>query len=126
MQSYRALKDGPDPAVLPEPEGVSVVRLQSPLRALAPLLTQQLGTPTIYRRELRAHLDAISTVICVFLDWNESRRAFAQRLRGLGAGVKIVVVRNGPCSLDPALDEDSVGIVRVLTSSALAEGLGEL
>lgn len=34
------------------------MRLQSALGAVAPLLTQQIGSPTAYRRQLRAHLDA--------------------------------------------------------------------
>ena len=75
---------------------------------------------------LREHLDSISTVVCVFLDWNATRRSFAHELRNLGAGMKIIIVRDAPCSLDPNPDEGRLGPIRVLTSAQVAAGLGEL
>ncbi len=58
LEAYRALQEGPDPTGPPEPDGINVVRLRSPIGAVAPILSHQLGTPTAYRRKLRAHLDA--------------------------------------------------------------------
>jgi uncharacterized protein (DUF58 family) len=46
----------------------------------------------------------ISTVICVFLDWNDGRRAFVDRLRMQGAAVKVILVRNDSPTM-PAIDE---------------------
>lgn len=54
--------------------------------------------------ELMFYLARISSVICVFLDWNETRRAFAHRLEQEGVGLKCVVLSDTPCALDPAAD----------------------
>lgn len=54
---------------------------------------------------LEANLEQISSVVCLFLDWDEARRDFADALAQGGAAVKIVVVRDsessGPLSLAP-------------------------
>lgn len=54
---------------------------------------------------LDANLEGVSSVVCVFLDWDETRRALAWGLAQGGAAVKIVVVRdlesNGPLTLAP-------------------------
>ena len=51
--------------------------------------------------ELHENLTKISTILCIFMDWNEARQAFVQRLRREGAGVRVFVVRDTPCTLDP-------------------------
>lgn len=54
---------------------------------------------------LDANLEAISSVVCLFLDWDEARRAMAHGIAQGGAAVKIIVVRDiessGPLTLDP-------------------------
>lgn len=52
--------------------------------------------------ELCENLSAISAVFCIFLDWDESRRAFAETLRRQGVGLRVLVVRSAACTLDPA------------------------
>jgi uncharacterized protein (DUF58 family) len=56
--------------------------------------------------EISQNLEQISSVVCLFLDWDEERRAFATRMLENGAAVKIIVVRDrvsrGAPSLDPA------------------------
>lgn len=76
--------------------------------------------------ELREHLDSISSVACVFLDWNETRRNFVHNLRDRGAGVKVVIVRSEPCTLDPRQDEDRLGPIRIVSPGEVDAGLGEL
>lgn len=71
--------------------------------------------------ELMNNLSRISTVICVLLDWNETRRKFVRMLREQGVGLKVLVVNDGRCALDPHADG-----VRVITTKELREGLGEL
>ncbi|HYF51844.1 MAG TPA: DUF58 domain-containing protein [Planctomycetota bacterium] len=71
--------------------------------------------------ELMNNLSRISTVICVLLDWTSSRRRFVQSLREQGVGLKVIVVNDGRCELDPAADG-----VRVITNGELRSGLGEL
>ena len=52
---------------------------------------------------IEANLEQITSVICLFLDWDESRRAFAELLQSGGGAVKIIVLRdektNGPTTL---------------------------
>ncbi len=68
--------------------------------------------------ELMENLSRISTVVCVFLDWDDSRRAFADGLRRQGVGVKAVIVRSGACTLDPAPDSGWLGGATVLDGAA--------
>ena len=75
--------------------------------------------------ELRDNLESISTVCCVFMDWDEARQRFAHTLRDLGVGVKVIIVRNGPCTVDPYSDEARLGTIHVANSAAVAAGIGE-
>ncbi len=76
--------------------------------------------------ELRENLESISTVVCIFMDWNETRRKFAHNLKDLGAAVKVIVVRNTQCTLDPYADEQRLGSSHVIGSAAVAAGIGEI
>ena len=51
---------------------------------------------------LGANLERTACVVCLFLDWDEARRAFAQTLAAAGAALKVVVVRDEPPTLDPS------------------------
>ncbi|MCW8130930.1 MAG: DUF58 domain-containing protein [Planctomycetota bacterium] len=73
--------------------------------------------------ELMEHLSQISAIVAVFLDWNETRRAFVQNLRRQGVAVKVIVVHDGPCALDPANEDQRV---TVLSSADLRRGVEEL
>jgi hypothetical protein len=46
-------------------------------------------------------MERLSTVICVFLDWNEIRRQFVENLRACGTAVKVIILRDNACSMDP-------------------------
>lgn len=59
--------------------------------------------------QLAELLERLSTVICVFLDWNETRRAFVENLRGSGVAVKVIILRDGPCALSPDADVSMLG-----------------
>lgn len=77
--------------------------------------------------QLEEDLPQLTSVVCVFLDWNETRRAFADRLRSRGCGVKVVVARTGPTTLDPAADPHfGDGGVTVIDAEAFAVGVEEL
>ncbi len=71
--------------------------------------------------ELMNNLSRLSTVICVFLDWNETRRQFVRTLTEQGVGIKVLVVSDVRCALDPAADG-----VRVISSADFATGIAEL
>ncbi len=76
--------------------------------------------------EIMENLARITTVICVFLDWNEARRAFVHRLAQNGAGVKVVIVRDGACTLSPLADSEIVGQIPVLSNADVDRGIEEL
>lgn len=76
--------------------------------------------------EILENLTQITTVLCVFLDWDETRRALAMRLQSEGAGVKVWVVRDLPCSRDPSADQGLLGELILLTASDFAAGVTEL
>ncbi len=76
--------------------------------------------------EIMESLSRITTVICVFLDWNDTRRAFVHRLAQNGAGVKVVIVREGDCALSPIADSDVIGPIPVLSNADVQRGIEEL
>jgi uncharacterized protein (DUF58 family) len=78
---------------------------------------------TVIEPQLVEHLSKITAVICVFLDWNEIRRDFVQNLRNQGAGVKVVIVRDSECTLDPHADGE---VVPVISKSVFDNGIEEL
>lgn len=53
-------------------------------------------------------LSRISTVICVFLDWNDARHAFVERMRMQGAAVKVIILRDGACTLPQPSDAEVI------------------
>jgi uncharacterized protein (DUF58 family) len=89
----------------------------------APITTDTLST---LLPQLEEDLPQLTSVVCLFLDWNDSRRAFAESLRERGAGVKVVVVRSGPLTLDPANDPDFEHAVVVIDEAAYAQGVQSL
>ncbi len=46
--------------------------------------------------EIAELLSRISTVICVFLDWNPVRQAFVHRIHSQGVAVKVIILRDEP------------------------------
>ena len=71
---------------------------------------------------LSEHLSLLTSIVCVFTDWSESRRGFVHRLASEGAGVKVIVVRDAPCSL-PLTSEDMVSPIVHVTSAECARGV---
>jgi len=72
------------------------------------------------------NLSKITTVICVFLDWNSTRQAFVDRLAQSGAGVKVIVVRDGECTDDPTSAVSVAGHVPVIGRVEFLQGIEEL
>lgn len=57
VDAYLALHDGAEPIPRDDGDGVEVIRLRSSAGILSPLLTQQLGGPTLHRRHYREILN---------------------------------------------------------------------
>ncbi|MCA8921657.1 MAG: DUF58 domain-containing protein [Planctomycetes bacterium] len=85
---------------------------QSPFGVLGPRLLDEV-------REL-------STCVLVLLDWDAERVAFAQTLLDLGVELKVVVVREGPPTLDPASFGGRSGPPRVLSPAEVNAGVRTL
>jgi hypothetical protein len=71
---------------------------------------------------LADELGNISTVLCVLLDWDESRLQLARAAAESGCSVKILIVREGPTTLP--LDGVSAWAdsITVLSPEAIREG----
>jgi uncharacterized protein (DUF58 family) len=71
------------------------------------------GTATepleIIAPQIQEYLSRLTTVICVFLRWDEARRRFVESLRESGAGVKLILIRDGVAGdYDPPLPDDAI------------------
>lgn len=75
--------------------------------------------------ELGQNLAQVAAVVCVFLDWNPARQAFVHTISREGVGVKVIVVRDGLCTLDPA-EANLPGGIAVVSSERFATGVEEL
>jgi uncharacterized protein (DUF58 family) len=75
--------------------------------------------------EILASLAQITTIVCVFMDWNAARQAFVGRLQREGAGIKVIVVRDSPCTLDPN-DVDMPGGITVISKADFLLGIEEI
>jgi len=73
----------------------------------------------VLEQELTEQLTQMTLIVCVFLDWDAARQELAERLRDFGAGLKIVVVRDTPCTLPP-------GEWPTLTSAQITAGIDEI
>jgi uncharacterized protein (DUF58 family) len=71
-------------------------------------------------------LSQISTAIVVFLDWDESRRDFARMLQEHGVETLVLIVRDGPTTLDPSGFATAAGGARTFTIAEVEAGLGSL
>jgi len=73
---------------------------------------------------LLENLSLITTVICVFLDWDRKRENLVRMIASLGTAVKVIIVRNGPLTGDPVAYEGLVGKITVITSEQEKKGVG--
>ena len=74
---------------------------------------------------LMENLSLITTVICVFLDWDERRERLVRMIKDLGTAVKVIIVTNGKLTDDPGPYEGLVGKITVINSEEEMKGVGE-
>jgi uncharacterized protein (DUF58 family) len=106
--------------------GRSLAFIDQILDILACLETTRQEPFSTLEPEIVAHLAQITAVICVFLDWNDARRALARRLEAEGAAVKILIVRDTACTEDPLREEGHFGALRLVTRAEFQAGFTEL
>jgi len=85
---------------------------ESPFERLAPVLLD--------------NLSGITTAVVVLLDYDETRRRLLQVIRDHGPAIRVLVVRDGPCTLDPEADGELAGHVTVLASDDLGKAIDHL
>ena len=81
--------------------GRSLAYLDQILDILACVGASQVEPFKAIEPELSENLSQISSVICIFIDWTRSRQEFVQKLLEQGVGVKVIVINNGRCEIDP-------------------------
>lgn len=74
---------------------------------------------------LMDNLSQITTVVCVFLDWDQRRENMVRMIRDLGTAVKVIIVRDGATSEDPTPYEGLVGKITIITPAQEKKGVGE-
>ncbi|MHB9131615.1 MAG: DUF58 domain-containing protein [Armatimonadota bacterium] len=84
--------------------GQSLAYLDQILDILACVESNPAEPFNVLEPEILQVLGKITLVIGIFLDWNEVRRQFVEHLAMHGVAVKVIIVRDGPCTLDPAAD----------------------
>ena len=85
---------------------------EAPFEKIAPVLLE--------------HLESVTTTVVVMLDWDEARERVVQTVLDHGSAVKLIIVRDGPTTLDIARAHALCGEVRVITSDEEAAGLESL
>lgn len=72
--------------------------------------------------EIAAYLSQITSIVCIFVDWNDERQNFVRHLEEQGAAVKIVVA----CDEETAAEAASRAGATVLSRDAFEAGVVEL
>jgi uncharacterized protein (DUF58 family) len=85
----------------------------NPFEKVTPALTDELGN--------------ISTVVCVLLDWDQSREALMRAAVEAGCSTKVLLVRDSPPTMDCGPAEDWLGpILRLTPAEVFAGGIEQL
>jgi uncharacterized protein (DUF58 family) len=79
----------------------------------------------IIEPEITQNLGSINTIICVFLDWDEARRDFIDVLQREGAGLKILIVRDEACTLNP-YSGPFASLTTILSPHTVQSGIASL
>jgi len=106
--------------------GRSLAYLDQILDILACLKVGDAEPFELVEPELCENLSRISSVICVFLNWDKQRRDFVERLRRQGVGVKVVIIRDKACAENPSEDESVPGGLAHFSAQDFARGVQEL
>ncbi|MBC8143573.1 MAG: DUF58 domain-containing protein [Armatimonadetes bacterium] len=81
------------------------------LNILAGVSDTQGDVLTAIEPELLESVSRLTTVICVFLQYDERRRQFVELLRSTGVGVKVIVVPPLPRGMEDEDEEAAPGVV---------------
>jgi uncharacterized protein (DUF58 family) len=71
---------------------------------------------------ISGELANITSVICVFLDWDKPRANFVRNAQEAGCAAKVLVVRDGPTTEPVGADESWAGPISLLTPEQVQSG----
>jgi uncharacterized protein (DUF58 family) len=106
--------------------GRSLAYLDQILEILACVEASEKEPFEIIEPQIEELISRLSTVICIFLDWDQTRQDFATRLRSQGVAMKIIICRDGACTIDPASAAPVFGPIAVISSVDFEMGVSEL
>ncbi|HEY0072634.1 MAG TPA: DUF58 domain-containing protein [Abditibacteriaceae bacterium] len=106
--------------------GRSLAYLDQILDILAGVEANPLEPFAALEPEILDNLEQINAIVCVFLDWNEVRRAFCENLARSGVGLKVIIVRDSPCTDEPMADAEWLGRIPVITTGEFSAGVNHL
>jgi len=105
--------------------GRSLAYLEQILDILACVEESPVEPFSVVEPELTEYLSRLTTVVCVFMNWDEKRRDFVHRLASQGTGVKVIIVRDYECTLEPG-SADVYGEIPTLSRDDIERGVREL
>jgi uncharacterized protein (DUF58 family) len=106
--------------------GRSLAYLDQILDILASVETTSDEPFEILEPEILDNLEHINAIVCVFLDWNQTRRLFCENLARSGVGLKVIIVRDGLCTDDPLDDAEWLGRIPIITTGEFSAGVTRL
>jgi uncharacterized protein (DUF58 family) len=71
-------------------------------------------------------LERLSTVIFIMLDWNQTRRSLVLKLQSRGVSARVIILRDGACTIDPAGDANVLGEIPVISGAEYERGVSRL
>ena len=106
--------------------GRSLAYLDQILDILAAIEANPIEPFAVIEPQLMHNLGRITTIICVFMDWDHTRREFVARLAAMGCGVRVILVREGKTTLDTGEDIGLATFSPVVTRAMYEAGLEQL
>ncbi len=93
--------------------GRSLAYLDQILDILACVEVSESEPLSVIEPEIQGYVARLTTIICIFLTWNEQRRQFVEGLRQNGTGVKVILVPSENAGRDEgfAPDEADMAII---------------
>lgn len=71
-------------------------------------------------------MEQLSTAVVVYLDWDQTRLDFTRSIQERGVETKVIVVRDGPTTLDTAGFVSAAGPIQLFTPEQAERGVGRL
>lgn len=105
--------------------GRSLAYLDQILDILACVESSESEPLSVIEPEIQGYVARLTTIICVFLTWNEQRRQFVEALRQNGTGVKVILVPAENARVEDGFAPDGADMA-VVEPDRYARGVEEI